>query len=326
MVLPLTRFLRFDDPALTVQNDALRDLKQALSLQCVFVAGCCQRALALGSAVNWPAPAEICIGIVGCGMMGGLVAHALLDAGFAPSALLVSTRSPQRQTELAARGVRPYLNNADVASRAHLLLLAVLPAQLPEVSKSLRSGLSTRTLVLSLVGATPLAKLRTLLGAPRALAVAADATLPLLLEAQATQREEEEEAAATAEDAPRAGRLSDERVLALAAEGFAPDLGAARSLLEGLPAVLASLDLGAEAVEDACLHAAFGAVPPENLAIISAEVRAAPSAAPSVAPEGVGQAKHEPAADELPPAMAMLALRAHFVSVLAPLLKAPAVG
>ena len=39
---------------------------------------------------------SITVGIIGGGVIGGVVAHALLDAGIPPPAVLMSTRSPLR--------------------------------------------------------------------------------------------------------------------------------------------------------------------------------------------------------------------------------------
>ena len=96
-------------------------------------------------------PCSITVGIIGGGVIGGVVAHALLDAGIPPPAVLMSTRSPLRQKDLAARGVAVVFDNALVAARCQLLILCVLPAQLQDVAKTLRP--QSHTVVLSLVGA-----------------------------------------------------------------------------------------------------------------------------------------------------------------------------
>mgnify|MGYP002046016569 CR=1 FL=1 len=76
------------------------------------------------------APPEVLVGVIGCGALGTIVVQMLLDAGFAPSQLLVSTRSPQKQRALVDQGVRVAFDNERVAGRCHLLIVAVLPAQL----------------------------------------------------------------------------------------------------------------------------------------------------------------------------------------------------
>ena len=207
---PLSRFLRVDDAEGSTYHDALWDLKHALALQCVFIAGCCRRSRELGACAQpgvdrsskRPAEggsaSELVVAVIGGGVIGGVVAHALLDAGLPPSSVLLSTRTPLRQKELTARGASVFFDNALAASRAHLLILAVLQPHLQDVARSLRPR--PNTTVLSLVGATPLAKIRSMFGAPRAIDGGAGATLPLLLAAQAQRRAEAEQEAAAAEE------------------------------------------------------------------------------------------------------------------------------
>ena len=176
---------------------------------------------------------SITVGIIGGGVIGGVVAHALLDAGIPPPAVLMSTRSPLRQKDLAARGVAVVFDNALVAARCQLLILCVLPAQLQDVAKTLRP--QSHTVVLSLVGATPIAKIRSLFHSPHALSAGADDTLPLLIEAQRALRQD-----AIDGDEPieqyglSAGRLPDEQVLELSAAGFASDAQAVARAVNAL--------------------------------------------------------------------------------------------
>jgi hypothetical protein len=179
---------------------------------------------------------SITVGIIGGGVIGGVVAHALLDAGIPPPAVLMSTRSPLRQKDLAARGVAVVFDNALVAARCQLLILCVLPAQLQDVAKTLRP--QSHTVVLSLVGATPIAKIRSLFHSPHALSAGADDTLPLLIEAQRALRQD-----AIDGDEPieqyglSAGRLPDEQVLELSAAGFASDAQAVARAVNALRTV-----------------------------------------------------------------------------------------
>ena len=181
-------------------------------------------------------PCSITVGIIGGGVIGGVVAHALLDAGIPPPAVLMSTRSPLRQKDLAARGVAVVFDNALVAARCQLLILCVLPAQLQDVAKTLRP--QSHTVVLSLVGATPIAKIRSLFHSPHALSAGADDTLPLLIEAQRALRQD-----AIDGDEPieqyglSAGRLPDEQVLELSAAGFASDAQAVARAVNALRTV-----------------------------------------------------------------------------------------
>ena len=76
---PLARFLRPADPQLSACHDALWDLKHAIALQCVFVAGVCRRLREIGSdtsaAQTNKAPdqraKELIVGILGGGVIGG---------------------------------------------------------------------------------------------------------------------------------------------------------------------------------------------------------------------------------------------------------------
>ena len=131
---------------------------------------------------------SITVGIIGGGVIGGVVAHALLDAGIPPPAVLMSTRSPLRQKDL--------------------------------------------------VGAKPIAKIRSLFHSPHALSAGADDTLPLLIEAQRALRQD-----AIDGDEPieqygfSAGRLPDEQVLELSAAGFASDAQAVARAVNALRTV-----------------------------------------------------------------------------------------
>ena len=184
------------DAAAAELYQSVQPLRQMVAFQAAFVAGCCQQAMELGTsklqekfAFTWQqrlaayralpdgtevpppdgdaaAPPELLVGLVGCGALGTTVVQTLLDAGFAPSQLLVSTRSPQQHQALLAQGVRVAFHNAGVAARVHLLILAVLPAQLADVAKDIRGALSPRTLVFSCVAAVSEAKLRQLLASP----------------------------------------------------------------------------------------------------------------------------------------------------------------
>lgn len=271
---PLSRFLRVPDAELEKVHDALWDLKQAVALQCVFLAGCCHRArtAAIDGASDGKAgqASTVTVGIIGGGTIGGVVAHALVDAGIPPTAVLMSTRSPRRQADLAARGVAVVFDNALVASKANVLVLAVLPSQLHDVARTMRPG--PHTLVLSLVGATPLAKVRQLFEAPHAVGSAAEATLPLLRAAQAEARRLN---GASDKAGLDAGRLSDEKVLTLAARGFASDTPALARLVRGLRVVLEELALPPALASSIAVEALYGEQPGGVLARVAAELTAA---------------------------------------------------
>jgi hypothetical protein len=200
-------------------------------------------------------------------VIGGGVAHALLDSGVPANALLISTRSPRRQRELAARGCAVFFDNALCADRSHVLLIAVLPSQLQDVARSFRP--SARTLVLSLVGATPIAKIRTILAAPTAIASGAETLLPLLLDAQARQRRKAEEISS---GVPATGRLPDAQLLQITSRAVAPDVPSVASLVGGVLTALSDLELPSGLAKREALAALFGEQPSDVLATITAEL------------------------------------------------------
>ena len=135
-------------------------------------------------------------------------------------------------------------DNALVARRANLIILAVLPAHLQEVART--SKPPPHALVVSLVGATPLAKIRSLFGTPHAITAGAEATLPLLREAHEDRRAENARRTSALSGGGLVGiRLPDEEVLELAAHGLACNAEAVARLLGGLRAALLDLELPA---------------------------------------------------------------------------------
>jgi len=290
---PLARFLRPADPQLSACHDALWDLKHALALQSVFVAGVCRRAREVGATTSAEqtsqvraskTDSELIVGIIGGGVLGGVIGHALVDAGLPPSTVLMSTRTPKRQKELTSRGVCVVFDNETVARCARLLIIAVLPGQqLQEVAKTAKIG--KNTLVLSLVGGTPLPKVRSLLGTPSVIAAGADTTLPLLIAAQAQRAIEVEEAAEELEGlAAVGGRLPDEHVLRLSAEGFACDVPAIARVLEALTIVLDGFEFPPAIAKDLCLASYYGRLPPDTLSSLAADLAAFEAASAAGAP------------------------------------------
>eukprot|EP00965_Chrysotila_dentata_P237355 6201854-Pleurochrysis_carterae.AAC.3 len=127
-------------------------------------------------------PPDLMLGIVGCGVIGRNVVLTLLDAGFAPSQILVSSRSPQHLKELSARGVYVAFDNQRIATSCHLLILAVLPAHLPDVRApashdAAQPHLAPSTLVVSTVLGVSTAKLGMQLNTDAVLHISADASV-----------------------------------------------------------------------------------------------------------------------------------------------------
>jgi hypothetical protein len=271
------------DSEMRTQHDLIRDLKRALALQAVYTTGCCQRALSVAkgklasagvqkrahSDKAWPG-SELDVGFIGCGMLGGALAHSLLDAGISPASLMISTRTPTRQRGLAERGAQVFFDNARVAARAHVLFVAILPAQLPAVVKELRGVLTPRTLVLSVVAGTPPAKLAFQLGvAPTAvLGLGADATLALLPAAHAARVKMLVQQRGAAPDVSPS--VPDFELVELAAEGLLPDEPSATALLRALPTVLHGVDFpSATPARAVAAEALFGPTPHSKLVALS---------------------------------------------------------
>jgi pyrroline-5-carboxylate reductase len=77
------------------------------------------------------------VGFIGCGRMGRALLEALIGAGaLDPAAMVVSTRTPERVGDLPPRypGLRLAADNAGVARTCGRIILAVKPAQVPEVA------------------------------------------------------------------------------------------------------------------------------------------------------------------------------------------------
>ena len=288
-VVMTERLLRLPDDMLSTYR-LTAPVHRILALQTAFVAGCCQQAQEVGAAAcavkfpySWqkrlvafrslpdgtdPAveadsatPPELCVGVVGCGSVGAAAVRALLDAGFPAASIVVSTRSPAKQAKLAARGVRVTFDNEAVAARAHLLVLAVLPAQLAEAARAVRPHLAPRTVVLSLVGATPLPKLRQLLGTDAVLRARVDMAAARAALADAEAATAAAAAAGRGADTAAAdGALPPAAVLDLAAASLAPDAAACRELLDVLPAALTGLELGEDEGRALAAECLFGRI------------------------------------------------------------------
>lgn len=171
--------LRPADPLLEQLYLTLCPLKRLLASQCVFIAFSCQR-VQLASiarakvqyAYTWEKrltayfaasnamssdPSDgasdwrFRIGIIGGGCMGGYLAYALLGAGFHPSQLVVASRTPARQKDLASRGVHVVTDVESVVRFVHILFLCVLPIHLAEVAKAMRKALAPHILTFSLL-------------------------------------------------------------------------------------------------------------------------------------------------------------------------------
>ena len=307
---------RLKEPTSSTLYHTLRPLRSAISFQAAFVAGCYQQMLELGAShihdkytFTWQkrliayrmlpdgtepspptdaaAPPELLIGVIGCGPVGTMVVHLLLDAGFAPSQILVSTRSPQKHRALIELGVRVVFDNERIAARSHLLIVAVLPAQLPDVARVVRPVLSPRTLVFSAVAAVGTAKLRSLFCSPQnAQPAVLKARADVALARSLVQRQAAAAAGmaatveATGSEVAASDPLAPDSMLTFSAQCFAPDAAAVREFVDALAAAtLRCLELPPEEEWRIGLHCAFGMPAPEALALQLPPPAAAPAAA-----------------------------------------------
>ncbi len=152
--------------------DHLLTAAKAVALQTLFLA----HARATIDADHHPKPASsTTIAIVGCGLVGSRIANTLLSAGVPPASLLISTRAPHKAESLADAGVEVVHDNARAARESRMLVLAVLPHQLPEVARSLIGHLAPGSLLLSVAVAVNNHKLRTMFKTESAFQLRVDA-------------------------------------------------------------------------------------------------------------------------------------------------------
>ena len=175
---PLTkRLLEPQTDESTRHLDHLLTATKAVALQTLFLAHALARIDADHHHHHQPKPSSttIGIGIVGCGLVGSRIANTLLSAGVPPPSLLISTRSPHKAERLADAGVEVVHDNARAARESRLLVLAVLPHQLPEVARSLVGHLAPGSLLLSVAVAVNNHKLQTMFKTESAFQLRVDA-------------------------------------------------------------------------------------------------------------------------------------------------------
>ncbi|WP_327235148.1 pyrroline-5-carboxylate reductase [Streptomyces sp. NBC_01317] len=89
------------------------------------------------------------VAVLGTGKIGEALLSGMIRAGWRPAHLLVTTRRPERATELHDRyGVEP-ATNADAAKRADTLILAVKPQDMGKLLDELGPHLTPDRLVIS---------------------------------------------------------------------------------------------------------------------------------------------------------------------------------
>lgn len=289
-----------------------------------------------------PDAAELIVGIVGGGLMGGTVARALLDGGLQPQQLLIATRSPGRQKELATLGVQVSFDVPAVAARAHMIILAVLPAQLPEAARQLRAHLSRHALVVSLVGCVARQKLTQLLGTQHVFALHADkARNDLRADHIHLQPAVERDGASFKSPKalrPRSADLRDggkssaaagatvvravatgltAALVDTASHSLTPTLSDLAQLTQMLPVVLAGLELPETDCQAAALEGLFGKMPAHKAAALSTALATAGSV--SAALSAADSEAEPPPSGTLRP---LELIRARYIVAMEPLLAA----
>ena len=104
---------------------------------------------------------EITIAIVGPGVMGKTIATSLIQTGrILPGRIIMAGPNPERLKQLQAElGLRWSASNAEAASAADVVILAVKPQRLDQAARSLKGALKPGTLVISILAGAPLAAL-----------------------------------------------------------------------------------------------------------------------------------------------------------------------
>ena len=100
---------------------------------------------------------ECKIGFIGCGNMGSAMVKGILSAGkVIPSELIVSKKTANKTDELKALGVTVISDNAEVAKKSDVIVLAVKPYQLDEVYGEIREYIKADQIIVSIAAGVSL--------------------------------------------------------------------------------------------------------------------------------------------------------------------------
>jgi pyrroline-5-carboxylate reductase len=92
------------------------------------------------------------IAIIGGGNLGMAIAEGLLVSGFVKAAdLTITRRNTQSLKSLREQGVQVTDNNLQAVKAADIVIIAVKPFQITDLLKSIRSGLTSKKLLVSVV-------------------------------------------------------------------------------------------------------------------------------------------------------------------------------
>ncbi|CAG5134858.1 unnamed protein product [Candidula unifasciata] len=90
------------------------------------------------------------VGIIGCGRLGRQIVNCLLTYGqLLPARLKISTRRPE-SLGLQEKGLECYFNNKRLVSSVHVIILCVLPSQIPCVAEEIKDCISSSQIVINL--------------------------------------------------------------------------------------------------------------------------------------------------------------------------------
>ncbi|XP_067848223.1 NADP-dependent oxidoreductase domain-containing protein 1 [Heptranchias perlo] len=104
------------------------------------------------------------VGVLGCGHLGKQLVVSLLEvAELSPVNITVSTRSPEKLSNLKYLGVQCFYDNQRLAASVDVMFLCCLPSHLITVSSQIRGYISETCIVYSLVTAVPVPRLKQLL-------------------------------------------------------------------------------------------------------------------------------------------------------------------
>ncbi|KAH9519655.1 NADP-dependent oxidoreductase domain-containing protein 1 [Bulinus truncatus] len=105
------------------------------------------------------------VGIIGCGRLGSHIANSLLTYGqLDPSSLQVSTRRPELLGDLTQKGVQCYFDNRRLISSVDVVILCVLPSQLPAVAQEIKNVVTQSLIILCPFSSFSLSRLQKLIG------------------------------------------------------------------------------------------------------------------------------------------------------------------
>ncbi|XP_059504886.1 NADP-dependent oxidoreductase domain-containing protein 1 isoform X1 [Stegostoma tigrinum] len=104
------------------------------------------------------------IGVLGCGRFGKQLVLSLLHlTDLTATCITVSTRRPEKLSDLSEMGIKCFYDNKRLAASVDVMFLCCLPSQLLAVSSQIHGCIAESCVVYSVVTAVPAARLKNLL-------------------------------------------------------------------------------------------------------------------------------------------------------------------